>query len=135
MSDDRSGRAGTRERRESSDGVPRRSRGGCEPSIDATFDVLSDRQRRIVLSHLSRTGGAAGIAELVERVVAWERELGGGPPSEREAVRIALEHVHLPKLSAAGLVEVDAADARVEYRPSERVERFLRVLAREGPLP
>jgi len=77
------------------------------------FGALAERDRRIVLYFL-RERGSASIETLADLVTGWT-EAGPGPNGavDRDDVRIALHHVHLPALDAAGLVEYDPDGERV----------------------
>ncbi|QLH81020.1 DUF7344 domain-containing protein [Halosimplex pelagicum] len=80
-----------------------------EPAPDATstaetdelFAVLSDSNRRFVLSHLAQRETPPALDPLAGALAEWNDDL------TREDARIALHHVHLPKLGDAGLVEYD----------------------------
>ena len=102
-------------------------------SLDEVFSLLGDRQRRLVLRYfVDNDGTETHVDDLVAFVVQWERELGQTP--DRDGVAIALHHSHLPKLAAAGVVEVDDGST-VRDRGSDRLERFVAAAMREGPLP
>ncbi|WP_135830388.1 DUF7344 domain-containing protein [Halorussus halobius] len=77
---------------------------------DATFEVLADERRRLALHYL-RDRGSADVDELATVVSGWTRarraEAETVTPGEREAVRIDLHHVHLPRLVDAGVVDYD----------------------------
>lgn len=75
-----------------------------QEDVDAALAVLTDRRRRIVRSALARFGPMTP-AELADHVVAVERAA-----VDRESVSISLRHVHLPKLTEAGLIERDGDD-------------------------
>lgn len=78
-------------------------------SSDDVFDVLVDQRRRTVLFHL-RQHGAATVDELVDVLV----EVGGPETDDRVQVLTSLVHVHVPKLSQAGLVSYDTSEQIVE---------------------
>lgn len=101
--------------------------------LDRRFEILSDRRRRFVLLALAEENGSYTLRDLAERVVAWEeekphREVTEG---ERKRVSVSLYHVHLPKLSDAGIVEftetsmvaVRPATDISEVAPIEAIER------------
>lgn len=74
-------------------------------------DCLADERRRTVLVVLEERGSISrrGLASAVA-----EREVPGEPkPDAVEEVLIALHHVHLPRLAAAGLLEYDSETERV----------------------
>jgi len=94
-----------------------------EPETDATsttgtddlFDILANANRRFVLAHLSQRETPPSLGPLAAALAADSDDLS------HEDARIALHHVHLPKLEEAGLVEyddtvelTDEADASLE---------------------
>src|SRR6056297_1241022 len=81
----------------------------CDLTSDELFSILANRTRRTVLFHL-RQHRAATLAELVDVVV----ELGEADDTETSRVTIGLHHVHLPVLTASGLVTYNAAAGIVE---------------------
>lgn len=76
------------------------------PSNDRLIDAIAEEPRRAVLRAVRARSEPVSVAELVAHV----RATTGGPTpdgSERPDLATALRHVHLPALSAAGLVEWD----------------------------
>lgn len=77
---------------------------------DAAFAVAADECRRLALHYL-RDRGTADLDELATVVSGWARARRSDAemvtPDEREQVRIALHHVHLPQLVDAGAVSYD----------------------------
>lgn len=113
-------------------------RGGGEAvrDLDTVFDILSNRRRRIVLAHLRECEDEwVSVDALGAEVAAWELELTGPTSVSEESISIDLAHGHLPRLDAAGVVVYDDDRRRVTYRGDDRVERFLDLAEREGPLP
>ncbi len=78
-------------------------------SSDELFSVLANRLRRTVLFHL-RQHRAATLAELTDIVVGLD-ERSATTPSR---VTLVLHHVHLPVLTASGLVTYDESSGIVE---------------------
>lgn len=113
-------------------------RGGGEVvrDLDTVFDILSSRRRRIVLDHLRECQDEwVTVDALAEEVAAWEVELAGPTSVSEESIAIDIAHGHLPRLDASGVVVYDDDERRVTYRGDDRVERFLDLAKREGPLP
>ena len=81
----------------------------CDLSSDELFALLANRTRRTVLFHL-RQHRAATLGELVEVVV----ELEEGDDTASGRVTTGLYHVHLPALTASGLVTYDETSGIVE---------------------
>lgn len=75
-------------------------------SRDARFDLLRSGRRRAVLRRLDDADGPVPLAELVAAAVSREAE-AAFTPGQHERVTVGLEHVHLPKLEEAGVVEYD----------------------------
>lgn len=104
------------------------------PSIDALFDALAHPRRRQVLAATARRPGPVDVESLAAVVAAIEGERSGtdGSRESTREVRTSLHHVHVPKLSAAGLLDVDE-DARTVTRTDlpARIERL--VSAAVGP--
>lgn len=94
-------------------------------SIDATLALLSNFDRRCILSYLTdQSDGCATVDELVDYLVARKAERSGTRPSH-DHVLTTLHHVHVPKLADAGVVEYDARSQEIRHRGNERLERWL----------
>lgn len=93
------------------------------------LSALSDDHCRIVLRSLEQTTARTlDLDWLVDRVVDAET-VPDEAATFRKRVRIALHHVHLPKLAAAGLIEYDTATNRVELIDDELRAELLAVVA------
>lgn len=88
-------------------------------SFDALVDALAARERRLVLYSLLDDDGTT-VDALAARLAASAE----GPASERSA-RIALRHVHLPKLEAAGAVAVDDGEDVVRHTLPPELEAYV----------
>lgn len=75
-------------------------------SRDTVFELLASGRRRAVLRRLDGDEGAVPLPELVAAVVAREASVEF-TPDQHERVAVSLEHVHLPKLDDAGVIEYD----------------------------
>lgn len=89
--------------------------------LDELLDVLSDRRRRFVLSRLATRAVPMAVADLAADLVRHERGTSDDgrsdaevPGDRLEEYHIALHHVHVPKLAAAGIVEHDRERNTVE---------------------
>ena len=78
---------------------------------DALFAILSDGRRRYALRYLSQKVGAVSLIDLAEQIAIQEETL---TQDRFERVLTGLYHVHLPKLTEAGLVRYDAERETVE---------------------
>jgi len=93
--------------------------------LDDVFASLVVQRRRTLVHALAETEGSVPVETLVERIVAWEAELGSPPPNHRERVAAAVRHAHLPKLVAVGLVEFDERSDHVRFHSDAAVEEWL----------
>lgn len=108
---------------------------GVELSRDRLFDVLANPRRRRVLSYLAGTAAdAVSLTDLVAAVVAREPDRDGGT-DHYERVAIAVRHVHLPKLSAAGLLDYDPRSRTVRYCGHPRLEVHLALASEHEARP
>lgn len=97
------------------------------PALDALFDALGHRHRRLVLAHL-REEPRASIDALARRVVSEERGTPPEdvPPPDRRGVVVGLHHAHLPKLEDVGLIEYEGDGGDVtRSKRSDRVDALL----------
>ena len=82
-------------------------------SIDRLFALLANRRRRYVFYCLDRADANAVVEldELVDQIVAWERNWDGetseSRSDHREDVRINLHHNHLPRIADTPLIDYD----------------------------
>lgn len=92
--------------------------------LDRVFRLLAAPERRVLLSILKeRNGGPVPVSALAREV---STRLGEHHPERSgtpEDLEIALHHVHLPKLDAAGIVEW--TDDQIRLVPDEYVDRLL----------
>ncbi|GAB3027384.1 DUF7344 domain-containing protein [Natronobiforma cellulositropha] len=93
--------------------------------LNLVFDVLSDERRRYALYYLyDMPDGVATVSEITEYVLRLETD---SPPSDdhRTQVLTTLQHVHLPKLADAGVLEHDIRSATVRYWGQPSLEEWL----------
>lgn len=98
-------------------------------SKDAIFEVLSSGRRRLLLYHLYRRGGEAGLRNLAEDAAAVEF----GEPLEEDQIKriyIAFYQTHVPKLEDVGFVSYDPDEQHVTLE--DDVIQIARVLPEEG---
>ncbi|ELY86196.1 DUF7344 domain-containing protein [Natrinema altunense] len=111
------------------------------PSLDLVFDLLSNSRRRYVLYDLNdRPDGVATIENLTENVISLEEatacdDADGESPTgstadsdsmdRRTGVQLELQHVHLPKLEDAGVLEHDRRSETVRYWNQPSLEEWL----------
>ncbi len=73
---------------------------------ETAFELLSSALRRDVLAVLRDRRSPIGLDEIAE-AVREEAASASETPSDPEKTRVALHHVHLPKLDDAGVVSYD----------------------------
>jgi DNA-binding transcriptional ArsR family regulator len=111
------------------------------PSLDCLFDLLSESRRRYALYHLNdQPDGVATIEDLTENVIALEEATETGDANgdrtaseapavnsadRRSGVQLELQHVHLPKLEDAGILEHDRRSETVRYWSQPSLEEWL----------
>ncbi|WP_435067962.1 DUF7344 domain-containing protein [Haloplanus sp. C73] len=91
-----------------------------ESHVDAVFDVLSDARRRRTIRALRERGDRTPVTELADALAGREP---GSP--ETEQLVVSLQHVHLPKLEATGVVECVDDGTAVRYDDAPLVETLL----------
>lgn len=99
---------------------------------DELFAVLSHTHRRVVLQYLRTTETPTSIDDIVTKLVAWEAAQpgNGGTNTDRATFEVSLQHVHLPKLADAGLVEYDDAGQTVTFaNETNELESHLETMA------
>jgi hypothetical protein len=92
-----------------------------EERVDAVFGVLSDARRRRTIGVLQTREGTMSVPALAEALATREP---GDPDPDRLVV--SLQHVHLPKLEATGIVEYTSDRSGVRYGGGPLVERLLK---------
>ncbi|MFB6179448.1 MAG: winged helix-turn-helix domain-containing protein [Halorientalis sp.] len=87
------------------------------PSIDTVFELLANvDRRRICLYLMNRDDGVVTVEEIADALATEE--------CEYERFAIDLHHRHLPKLSAAGLIEYDPRSNTARYWGQPTVEKW-----------
>ena len=86
---------------------------------DQRYRLLASARRRLVIDILAETTEPVGLEELAEGVVTRE-DVAPSSDDAKERVAISLHHVHLPKLSDAGVLDYDPEKHRIE--PVGRIE-------------
>ena len=105
-------------------------------SLDELFSVLAHTRRRHVLTLTGGRRGGTDVTELARSIAERERDREHAEP-QAESVRsiaVALHHVHLPKLAAAGLIEYDCEEGVVASNPLPgRLDAILETATRATP--
>jgi DNA-binding transcriptional ArsR family regulator len=84
------------------------------PIDDAFYRALAARPRRRILAYLLEEQQST-VSELADVLCGWElSDETMITPDRHEAIRIALQHSHLPQLADAGLITVDRGEGTVQ---------------------
>lgn len=90
----------------------------CRPvNYDRVFEVLADRQRRVLLRRLVDEE-IAGVDDLADAISERVDE-------PRSQVRLGLVHTHLPKLDETAIVDYDRRSETVRYYEHDFLEYVL----------
>lgn len=91
---------------------------GSGSDFDKLFSVMANQRRRYVLYYLHDTArDAVECSKLAEVVAQWETATGDEPSDDhQEEVKIALQHNHLPKMEAHGIIDYDPRSEMIRYR-------------------
>lgn len=92
-----------------------------DETLDTTIGALASSSRRHILRRLSREPDNTATIDELGDVLLTD---GNGRTSGDEA-KIALLHAHLPKLTEAGIVDVDWRHGTVRYREDHLIESLL----------
>ncbi len=84
-----------------------------EQAVSGVFELLSARRRRFALHYLTTQVGAVPVSEVADQIALWERD---HTRDGYERICTSLVHVHLPRLTDAGIVEYDPERETIELR-------------------
>lgn len=102
-------------------------------SLDAMLDLLANSHRRYLLEYLRELPDRTGSFEEASKHVIRREAARTGEQPNHDSVQSMLQHVHLPKLADAGIVEYDVRSQAIRYQPNERLEAlFDRIRDFEG---
>jgi hypothetical protein len=112
---------------------PRRVEEGSEVtegSLDELLKLLAERRCRYALYCLEDADDAVfTLDEFAERIMALERDWGDpeAPCStaDHRTVTIELHHDHLPRLSAAGVIDYDARSRTIRNRCHSSITEWI----------
>ncbi|QGN07450.1 hypothetical protein Hrd1104_09095 [Halorhabdus sp. CBA1104] len=78
-------------------------------SRDEAFDLLSNHRRRYALHAVKQTEESVELAEIAEKVAAWEndKDRKDVTSTERHRVYTSLQQTHLPTMDRAGVIDFD----------------------------
>ena len=129
--DDRSDRDERDDREERSSDESAIEKSDASLSLNAMLEIVAHHHRREILRTLIESSDdTATLDELMNRIARLEAERTGLEPGH-DQIEMAFHHVHLPKLTDAGLVEYDPRSTAVRYRSHDRLEGLLEYLGSE----
>lgn len=96
-------------------------------SQDVVFDLLSNRRRRFILSHLYEQGPTTLMTFAVE-IAAWEEgiDIEDVTDSQRKRAYVSIYQTHVPKLEDSGVITYDSDSGLIEL--TERADDIIRYL-------
>ena len=101
-------------------------------STEEALNLISNQHRRKVLHRLiHHKDGSATVDELIGDLHGEGKRSQCDIPVSATQIRIELEHVHLPKLMDAGVIDYDDRDNMIRYRPMDTVETLLTFVMNE----
>ena len=86
-----------------------------DASESAIYDALSNRHRRATLRLLADRRQPETLSSLVDALVEADHDRQGRTTEARDWYRVALVHVHLPKLADSGLIEWDRERSTISH--------------------
>lgn len=103
-------------------------------SPDVVLSALGHEYRRVIFRLLSNADdGTMEVTALMDGVAARTRKEEVPTEENRQRVRTAIHHIHLPKLESQGLVRYDSETGRVEQVPIPLLQDLRAVLEQYEP--
>lgn len=102
-------------------------------SADVVLSALGHEYRRSIFRLLSSTDGETmGITALIDQIAArtWSEERSD--EEHRRRIRIAVHHIHLPKLESQGLIRYDSETKQVRGISSALIQELIAVIEQYG---
>ncbi|MDG5820226.1 hypothetical protein [Natronococcus sp. A-GB7] len=92
---------------------------GPTTEFDTVLDLCQKQHRRIVLATLAHETRSVTVTDLTKLISKHNHHtpLREVPEAESRQIRLALHHVHLPKLAAQSVVHYDQEQQLVEPTP------------------
>lgn len=94
-------------------------------SLDAILSLLSDRHRRDLLRYLIESEDDTCTHDKCIGYITRQEERRRGERPGHDEIAAALHHIHIPKLSDAGVVEYDGRSQEIRYWGNDRLEKWL----------
>jgi len=100
-------------------------RGPRHLSVDAILGLLAQQERRDLIQRLQQESkNSCSFEKIVEHLLSKTADRTGERPGH-DNMEVQLQHVHLPKLADAGLIEYDVRSQTVRYNSHDEVEQLL----------
>ncbi|MFU8868546.1 hypothetical protein [Natronococcus sp.] len=98
---------------------------GSTTEFDTVLELCQAQHRRIILATLAHEKRSVTVTDLTKAILKHNHHtpLAEVPEEETERIRLALHHVHLPKLADQSLVGYDQEQQLVE--PTPRFDQIL----------
>lgn len=97
--------------------------------LDIIFEILKNRRRRLVLSHVKQQEDqSVDLGSLAEHVAALENDksVQALTSGERKRVYVGLYQCHLPKMDDAGIVDFDRNRGTIELgKNADQLDEYL----------
>lgn len=95
--------------------------------LDNAFAVLSVARRRYLLYYLTNLSSRETTFERATRAIySYEAAQASQRPVEhRQSIRLSLEHNHLPRLAATGMLVYDPRTGVIRFDGDQEVEHWL----------
>lgn len=104
---------------------PTAVKAAATPSLDLVFELLSVQRRRYALYYLAdQNDGIATLGELADSILTRESD-AESREEHRTQIQTSLQHVHLPRLEDAGILEYDARSDTIRYWEQPTLEEWL----------
>ncbi len=87
--------------------------------FDTVLELCQEQHRRIILATLAQRKQSATVDDLMKAIFKHNHHtpLAEVPEEESKQIRLALHHVHLPKLADQSLIDYDQDQQLVEPTP------------------
>lgn len=98
------------------------------PDVEGVFRVLAHEDRRIALTVLRDSDSPLTREELAREVEERQGDEVRSTLETTDGALPSLYHVHLPKLSEAGCIEIDHGTGRIQYVDHPTVEEVFAIM-------
>lgn len=100
-------------------------------STETALRVVADPCRRSILSQLIDSEETMVTMDTLVDRISPENPPPKTTGAHADPQLIDVQHIHLPKLEDANLIEYDPRTKIIRYTPNERVERVLRFVTED----